>query len=49
VIVAHRLSTIRDADVIAVLEQGRLVEHGTHDELLAREGLYHHLHASQIA
>ena len=48
VIVAHRLSTIRDADVIAVLEQGRLVEHGTHDELLAREGLYHHLHASQI-
>jgi ATP-binding cassette subfamily B protein len=48
-IVAHRLSTIRDADVIAVLEQGRLAEHGTHDELLAREGLYHHLHASQIA
>jgi ATP-binding cassette subfamily B protein len=49
VIVAHRLSTIRDADTIGVLEQGRLVEHGTHDELLAREGLYHHLHASQIA
>jgi ABC-type bacteriocin/lantibiotic exporter with double-glycine peptidase domain/CRP-like cAMP-binding protein len=49
VIVAHRLSTIRDADTIAVLEQGCLVEQGTHDELLAREGLYHHLHASQIA
>jgi ABC-type bacteriocin/lantibiotic exporter with double-glycine peptidase domain/CRP-like cAMP-binding protein len=49
VIVAHRLTTIRDADTIAVLEQGRVVEHGTHDELLAREGLYHHLHASQIA
>jgi ATP-binding cassette subfamily B protein len=49
VIVAHRLSTIRDAHVIGVLEQGRLVEHGTHDELLAREGLYHHLHSSQIA
>ena len=49
VIVAHRLSTIRDAHTIAVLEQGRLVEQGTHDELLAREGLYHHLHASQIA
>jgi ATP-binding cassette subfamily B protein len=49
VIVAHRLSTVRDADVIAVLEQGRVVEHGTHDELLAREGLYYHLHASQIA
>jgi ABC-type bacteriocin/lantibiotic exporter with double-glycine peptidase domain/CRP-like cAMP-binding protein len=49
VIVAHRLTTIRDADSIAVLEQGRLVEQGTHDELLAREGLYHHLQASQIA
>jgi len=49
VIVAHRLSTIRNADTIAVLEQGRIVEHGTHDELLAREGLYHHLHASQVA
>lgn len=49
VIVAHRLSTIRDADTIAVLEQGRLVEHGSHDALLAREGLYYHLQASQIA
>jgi len=49
VIVAHRLTTIRDADSIAVLEQGRLVEQGTHDELMAREGLYHHLQASQIA
>jgi ATP-binding cassette subfamily B protein len=49
VIVAHRLSTIRNADTIAVLEQGRIVEHGTHDDLLAREGLYHHLHASQVA
>jgi ATP-binding cassette subfamily B protein len=49
VIVAHRLSTIRDAHTIAVLEQGRLVEHGPHDELMAREGLYHHLQASQIA
>ncbi len=49
VIVAHRLSTIRDADSIVVLEQGRIVEHGTHDELLGREGLYYHLHASQVA
>jgi ATP-binding cassette subfamily B protein len=38
VIVAHRPSTIRDADVIAVLEQGRIVEHGSHDELLDRQG-----------
>ena len=38
VIVAHRLSTIRDADTIAVLEQGRIVEHGTHDALLDRAG-----------
>ena len=49
VIVAHRLSTIRDADAIAVLEQGRIVEHGTHDELLDRQGLYYHLQASQVA
>jgi ABC-type bacteriocin/lantibiotic exporter with double-glycine peptidase domain/CRP-like cAMP-binding protein len=49
VIVAHRLSTIRDADTIAVLEQGRIVERGTHDELLDRHGLYYHLQASQVA
>jgi ABC-type bacteriocin/lantibiotic exporter with double-glycine peptidase domain/CRP-like cAMP-binding protein len=48
VIVAHRLTTIRDADVIAVLEQGRIVEHGSHDELLDRQGLYYHLQASHL-
>ena len=46
-IVAHRLSTIRNAEKILVLNHGELVEHGTHEELLANNGLYRQLHDMQ--
>ena len=48
-VIAHRLSTVRDADIILVLEKGRLVEHGTHDELMERQGLYYYLCSQQLA
>ena len=48
VVIAHRLSTVRDADAILVLDQGEVVEQGTHDQLLARGGLYAQLVSAQV-
>jgi subfamily B ATP-binding cassette protein MsbA len=46
--IAHRLSTIQRADQILVLDKGRIAERGRHDELLARAGIYRHLHHMQF-
>jgi ATP-binding cassette subfamily B protein len=48
-VIAHRLSTVRDADRIVVIEDGRVVETGRHEELLARQGLYADLYRTQFA
>ncbi|MEH1942867.1 MAG: ABC transporter ATP-binding protein [Nostoc sp.] len=47
IVIAHRLSTVREADKIVVLEQGKIVEVGSHDELLRHEGIYRRLHSLQ--
>lgn len=49
IVIAHRLSTIRESDKILVIHQGKLLEQGTHEELLARRGLYHALYTLQFA
>ena len=48
IIVSHRISTVRAADLILVLDEGRVVERGSHDDLVARDGLYAGLHRKQL-
>ena len=47
-VIAHRLSTVQHADRILVVDKGEIVEDGTHDELLAKGGLYSHLYGLQF-
>ena len=43
-VIAHRLSTVRNSDAIMVLDHGRIIERGSHDELLAKRGVYYQLY-----
>ncbi len=48
-IIAHRLSTVRNCDVIIALDKGKIIELGTHDELINQKGYYYHLYTQQGA
>jgi ATP-binding cassette subfamily B protein len=48
ILISHRVSTVKDADEIIVLSEGTIVERGTHDQLLRRDGYYAELHRKQL-
>ena len=48
-VIAHRLSTVRNSDCIMVMEQGRIIERGTHDELIEKKGKYYQLYTGNFA
>ena len=48
-VIAHRLSTVKNADCIMVLEQGRIIERGAHDQLIAEKGQYYQLYTGNAA